>query len=52
VFIFCEWHLLAATLRPLNVDPAAGALEELQRSIAQIRAQWKTVVIVVREDSD
>lgn len=51
LFIFCGRHLLAAKLRPSNVDPAQGALEELQRIIAQIRAQWKDVVIVVRGDS-
>jgi hypothetical protein len=51
LFIFCGRHLLGAKLRPSNVDPAEGALEELQRIIAQIRQQWKTVVIVVRGDS-
>jgi len=29
--LFCGKHLLAAKLRPANVDPAEGALEELQR---------------------
>jgi hypothetical protein len=33
LYIFCGKHLLAAKLRPSNVDPAAGALEELQRVI-------------------
>lgn len=51
LFIFCGRHLLAAKLRPSNVDPADGALAELQRIIPQIRAQWKKVVIVVRGDS-
>jgi hypothetical protein len=51
LFIFCGRHLLAAKLRPSNVDPAQGALEELQRIIAQIRGQWKDVEIVVRGDS-
>jgi hypothetical protein len=51
LFIFCGRHLLAAKLRPSNVDPAAGALEELQRIIAQIRNHWAEVVIVVRGDS-
>jgi hypothetical protein len=51
LFIFCGRHLLAAKLRPSNVDPADGALAELQRIIAQIRAQWPAVVIVVRGDS-
>lgn len=29
LYIFCGKHLLAAKLCPSNVDPAAGALEEL-----------------------
>lgn len=51
LFIFCGRHLLAAKLRPSNVDPAAGALEELQRIIAQIRHHWAEVVIIVRGDA-
>ena len=51
LLIFCRRHLLAAKLRPSNVDPAAGALEELQRIIAQIRCHWAEVVIIVRGDS-
>jgi len=51
LFIFCGRHLLSAKLRPANVDPAAGALTELQRIIAQIRDHWPTVQIVVRGDS-
>ncbi len=31
LYIFCGHHLLVAKLRSSNVDPAAGALEELQR---------------------
>jgi hypothetical protein len=51
LLIFCGRHLLAAKLRPSNVDPAAGALEELQRIITHIRGQWPEVEIVVRGDS-
>jgi len=51
LFIFCGRHLLSAKLRPANVDPAAGALTELQRIIAQIRDHWPAVQIVVRGDS-
>jgi len=51
LFIFCGHHVLAAKLRASNVDPAAGALEELQRLIAQIRTHWPDVTIVVRGDS-
>lgn len=51
LLIFCGRFLLSSKLRPSNVDPAEGALEELQRMIPQIRAQWPTVEIVVRGDS-
>jgi len=51
LLIYCGRHLLAAQLRPANVAPAAGALEQLQRIIAQIRSQWTEVVILVRGDS-
>jgi len=51
LFIFCGRQVLASKLRPSNVDPAAGALEELQRIIAQIRTHWAEVVIIVRGDS-
>lgn len=32
LYIFCGHHLLAAKLRPSNVDPALGALEEMSAS--------------------
>jgi Transposase DDE domain group 1 len=51
LLIYCGRHLLAAQLRPANVAPPAGALTQLQRIIAQIRAQWAEVVILVRGDS-
>ena len=51
LLIFCGRHLLSAKLRPANVDPAAGALEELQRIMAQIRSHWPQVKILVRGDS-
>ena len=34
-----------------HVDPAGGALEELQRIIGIIRAEWKETQIIVRSDS-
>ncbi|BAZ03292.1 transposase IS1380 family protein (plasmid) [Tolypothrix tenuis PCC 7101] len=43
LYIFCGKHLLAAKLRPSNIDPAAGALEELERVIKQIWQQWKNI---------
>lgn len=51
LYIFCEKHLLAAKLRPSNVDPASGALEELEKVIKKIREQWSNVQILVRGDS-
>ncbi len=51
LYIFCGKHLLAAKLRPSNLDPAAGALEELQRVIQIIRLRWKNVKIIIRGDS-
>lgn len=51
LYIFCGGHLLAAKLRPSNVDPAAGALDELKRIIPQIQQHWPQVQLVVRGDS-
>lgn len=51
LYIFCGEHLLAARLRPSNIDPAAGSLEEVARIVAQIRAAWPQVRIIVRGDS-
>jgi hypothetical protein len=51
LYIFCGHHLLAAKLRPSNIDPAAGALEELQRIIKLIRLKWANTYILVRGDS-
>lgn len=51
LYIFCGHHLLAAKLRPSNVDPADGAEDELQRVIGLIRQRWKQTHILVRGDS-
>ena len=51
LYIFCGRDLLVARLRPSNVDPVSGALEELQRIIPRLRQQWKEVLIIVRDDS-
>ena len=51
LYIFCGHHLLVAKLRSSNVDPAEGALEELQRVIGLIREKWKETHILVRGDS-
>jgi len=51
LYIFCGEHLLCAKLRPSNIDASAGALDELERIVAQIRARWPEVRIVIRGDS-
>jgi len=51
LYIFCGRHLLAAKLRPADIDGAAGAVEEIARIVAQIRERWPTVRIILRADS-
>jgi Transposase DDE domain group 1 len=51
LYVFCGRHLLAAKLRPANIDGSAGALEEVERIVEQIRARWPEVRIVLRADS-
>ena len=51
LYVFCGRHLLAARLRPANIDASAGTVEELARMVGQIRARWPAVRIVLRADS-
>ena len=51
LYVFCGRHLLAAKLRPANIDGAAGAVEEMARLVAQIRRRWPKVRILLRADS-
>jgi hypothetical protein len=51
LYVFCGRHLLAAKLRRSNIDASAGAVEEVARIIAQIRARWPRVRILLRADS-
>jgi hypothetical protein len=51
LYVFCGDHLLCARLRPSNLDASAGSLEEVQRIVRQIRAQWREVRIILRADS-
>ena len=51
LYIFCGRHLLAAKLRPANIDGAAGAVDEIVRIVGQIRARWPQVRIILRADS-
>ena len=51
LYVFCGRHLLAAKLRVANIDASAGAGAEVARIVAQIRARWPRVRIVLRADS-
>lgn len=51
LYIFCGEYLLCARLRPSNIDASAGALEEIERIVAQIRQVWPEVQIILRGDS-
>ncbi len=51
LYVFCGRHLLAAKLRPANIDASAGAVEEIARIVAQIRVGWPKVRILLRADS-
>ncbi len=51
LYIFCGEHLLCARLRRSDIDASAGAREEVQRIVGQIRARWPEVHIVLRADS-
>jgi Transposase DDE domain group 1 len=51
LYIFCGRQLLAAKLRPSNIDGSAGAVEEIARIVAQIREHWPRVRIILRADS-
>jgi hypothetical protein len=51
LYIFCGEHLLCARLRESNIDGCEGAVEELERIVAQIRERWGEVEIIVRGDS-
>jgi len=51
LYIFAGDQLLCARLRPANQDAAAGARGEVERIVAQLRACWPEVEIVLRADS-
>ena len=51
LYVFCGRHLLAAKLRKADIDASAGALEEIARIVAQIRARWPDARILLRADS-
>jgi hypothetical protein len=51
LYIFCGEHLLVAKLRRSNIDGAAGAREEVQRIIKQMRERWPDTRFILRADS-
>ena len=51
LYIFCAEHLLCARLRTAHEEAAGGVLAELNRIVAQIRAVWPQVRIIIRGDS-
>jgi len=51
LYVTCGRHLLAAKLRPANIDGAAGVEIELARIVGRLRAKWPGVRILVRADS-
>jgi hypothetical protein len=50
LYIICGEFVLCARLRSANIDPSAGALEEVARIVAQIRKRWPQVQIILRGD--
>ena len=51
LYVFCGRHLLAAKLRKADIDASAGAVEEIARIVARLRASWPNVRILLRADS-
>ena len=51
LYVFCGKHLLAAYLRPSNIDPARGAWGILKLLATRFRQLWPGVRIMFRADS-
>ncbi|HMM88334.1 IS1380 family transposase [Bradyrhizobium sp.] len=51
LYVFCGRHLLAAKLRPSDIDASAGSVAEVERIVRQTRARLPLVRIVLRADS-
>jgi hypothetical protein len=50
LYVICGEFVLCSRLRSSNIDASAGALEEVQRIVSQIRQKWPEVAIVLRGD--
>jgi hypothetical protein len=50
LYIFCGDQLLASKLRVSNIDGAAGATEEAERLVTQLRRRWPKTRIILRAD--
>ena len=51
LYVFCGEQVLCARLREADHDAAFGCLDEIKRIVAQIRAAWPKVKIILRGDS-
>jgi Transposase DDE domain group 1 len=51
LYVFCGRDLLVAKLRRADIDASAGAVEEVARVVARIRARWPRTRILLRADS-
>lgn len=51
LYVVCGDHLLAAELRPANIDASSGSVAHLERIVPMIRARYPQVRILVRGDS-
>ena len=51
LYAFCGEHLLAAELRPSNIDASCGTVELMERIVSSIRNRWPDTQIILRADS-
>jgi Transposase DDE domain group 1 len=51
LYIFCGDHPLCATLRPSDIDAAAGSLVFIERIVTRLREKFPGLEIVLRGDS-
>lgn len=51
LYAFCGDHVLAAELRPSNIDASAGTVALLERLVPAIRSRWRGTRIILRADS-